>query len=68
MNILLHKAKPELKSTWLISSNPFDILGAQSYGFKTVWIKRNDHIPFDPWGISPTITLKSLSNLFEKIS
>ena len=64
----ISQSKAELKSTWLISSNPFDILGAQSYGFKTAWIQRSDHFPFDPWGISPTITLNSLSNLYEKIS
>jgi len=64
----ISQSKAELKSSWLISSNPFDILGAKSYGFKTAWIQRSDHIPFDPWGISPTITINSLSNLYEKIT
>ncbi len=64
----ISESQAELKSTWLISSNPFDILGAHAYGFKTAWIQRDDHSPFDPWGISPTMTLDSLSHLYEKIN
>ena len=63
----ISQSQADLKSTWLISSNPFDILGAHAYGFKTAWIQRNDHTPFDPWGISPSITLSSLSTLYENI-
>ena len=64
----ISESQAELKSTWLISSNPFDILGADSYDFKTAWIQRDDHSPFDPWGMSPTMTLDSLRNLYEKIN
>ena len=44
------------------------LLGADSYGFKTAWIQPNDQISFDPWGVSPTITINSLSDLYEKLS
>jgi 2-haloacid dehalogenase len=27
-------------SVWLVSGNPFDIVGARSYGLKTVWVDR----------------------------
>lgn len=63
----ISQSQAQLESTWLISCNPFDILGAQSYGFKTAWIQRNYHSPFDPWGISATITINGLSELYEKI-
>lgn len=63
----ISQSQAQLESTWLISCNPFDILGANAYGFRTAWVQRNDHSPFDPWGISPTITINSLSELYEKI-
>ena len=35
---------------WLISGNPFDVIGAVSE-------------VFDPWGVEPTLTVKNLSEL-----
>ena len=52
---------------WMISSNPFDVIGAISAGMKAAWIKRSDDIIFDPWGIEPTITVRSLLDLATKI-
>lgn len=49
-------------NTWLISSNPFDVIGAQAVGYKTVWVKRNPQAVFDPWG-SPTLTVNSLDSI-----
>ena len=53
--------------TWLISSNPFDVIGAISYGMRAAWIKRSPDAIFDPWGIEPTLTANSLLNLAEQI-
>jgi len=52
---------------WLVSSNPFDVIGAISSGMRAVWIKRSPDALFDPWGIEPTLTVNSLSNLAEQI-
>jgi 2-haloacid dehalogenase len=52
---------------WLISGNPFDVIGAVSAGMKSAWVKRSDRAVFDPWGIEPTLTVGSLSDLCEKI-
>ncbi|MFT5396982.1 MAG: 2-haloacid dehalogenase [Gammaproteobacteria bacterium] len=52
---------------WLVSSNPFDVIGAISAGMKAVWVKRFENKVFDPWGIEPTLTIKNLNELKEKI-
>lgn len=52
---------------WLVSSNPFDVIGAISAGMRAAWIKRSPDALFDPWGIEPTLTTTSLLNLAEHI-
>jgi 2-haloacid dehalogenase len=52
---------------WLISGNPFDVIGAVSAGMKSVWVKRSGRAVFDPWGIEPTVTVDTLSELYEKV-
>lgn len=51
------------ESAWLISSNPFDVIGAMSAGMKAAWVKRSDDAVFDPWGIEPTLTVTNLGEL-----
>ena len=48
---------------WLISSNPFDVIGALSYGLRSAWVQRSKNSIFDPWGIEPTHTITSLREL-----
>ncbi len=55
-------------SAWLISGNPFDVIGAVSAGLNAAWVQRSPESIFDPWGIEPTITVTSLSELNEKIT
>ena len=57
----------EAKDKWLVSGNPFDVIGAVSAGMKSAWVKRSDRAVFDPWGIEPTIAVASLSELSEKL-
>lgn len=63
----LDKTGGQAESTWLISSNSFDIIGANAAGWKTAWVKRTKEAQFDPWGVEPTITVSSLSQLIENI-
>lgn len=51
------------ENSWLISGNPFDVMGAVSYGMKAVWVKRSANAVFDPWGIEPTAVISSLGEL-----
>jgi len=55
------------KEAWLISGNPFDVIGAISAGMRGAWVKRSPQAIFDPWEIEPTITIGSLSELAEGI-
>jgi 2-haloacid dehalogenase len=57
----------QAKDTWLVSGNPFDVIGAVSAGMKSAWVKRSDRVVFDPWGIEPTLTVAALSELCEKL-
>ena len=50
-------------NTWLISSNPFDVIGALSAGMLAAWVRRSDTAIFDPWGIEPTITVARIDQL-----
>jgi 2-haloacid dehalogenase len=54
-------------NAWLVSSNPFDVIGAISSGMRAAWVKRSPDALFDPWGIEPTLTVSSLLNLAEQI-
>ena len=55
------------ESSWLISSNSFDVIGAASYGMKTAWVKRTSESIFDPWGIEPTEIISGITELSSKL-
>ncbi|MFW2365524.1 MAG: haloacid dehalogenase type II [Desulforhopalus sp.] len=55
------------KEAWLISGNPFDVIGAISAGMRAAWVKRSAQAIFDPWEFEPTITIGSLAELAEGI-
>lgn len=48
---------------WLVSSNPFDVIGAISAGMRGIWVQRSEDQVFDPWGIEPSIRISSLREL-----
>lgn len=50
-------------TTWLVSSNPFDVIGAAACGWQTVWVKRNSNAVFDPWEHDPTAVISDLMEL-----
>ncbi|HMB63285.1 MAG TPA: HAD hydrolase-like protein, partial [Eudoraea sp.] len=47
----------------LISGNPFDVMGAISYGMHAIWVQRSQDTIFDPWEFVPTKTIKQLGEL-----
>ena len=65
---LLKTVATSAGETWLISSNPFDVIGAVSSGLRGVWVRRFSESTFDPWGIEPTVTISSLRSLGDQIS
>ncbi len=53
--------------TWLVSSNPFDVIGAKAVGLKAAWIQRNPGAQFDPWDIEPDLIAPDLQMLAGKL-
>lgn len=64
----LRESNAQSNEAWLISSNPFDVIGAISAGMRAAWVKRTQEALFDPWGIEPTMTIESLLELNDKLS
>ncbi len=60
---LLKSTAASAGDAWLVSSNPFDVIGAVSYGLRSAWVRRSNKSIFDPWGIDPTLTITSLREL-----
>ena len=63
----LRRTRATGKEAWLISGNPFDVIGAVSAGMRAAWVRRSPQAIFDPWEIEPTLTIGSLSELAEGI-
>jgi 2-haloacid dehalogenase len=53
--------------TWLVSSNPFDVIGAVTVGMQAAWVQRSSSTIFDPWGVDPTTVIGSLAELDEQL-
>lgn len=67
----LRKTESVASKSWLISSNPFDVIGAVSSGMRSVWLKRAPNAIFDPWEIKPTAIVDSFidfTNYFRLLS
>ncbi len=52
---------------WLISSNPFDVIGAKSCGLRAVWVQRDPKRVFDPWEFEPGLVVQGLAELPGKL-
>lgn len=64
----LSESNSKADEAWLVSSNPFDVLGALSLGMCAAWVKRSEKAVFDPWGVEPTIIVNNLKELNEGIN
>jgi len=67
-NHFMKRAGSDSADSWMISSNPFDVIGSVSAGMRAAWVKRSPDAIFDPWGIEPTVTVNSLSELAGEIN
>jgi len=59
----MNQTNSSKSDSFLISSNPFDVMGAISYGMRSAWLQRSPDTVFDPWGIQPTMTITKLTDL-----
>jgi 2-haloacid dehalogenase len=56
-----------MSETWLVSSNPFDVIGAKAAGLRAAWIRRNPRAILDPWGIEADLVVADLVELSERL-
>ncbi len=59
----LRRANCHGTGTWLVSANPFDVIGALAVGWEAAWIQRDPQAIFDPWDVQPSATLRDLTEL-----
>ncbi len=65
---LLKRCNTAAESSWLISGNAFDVMGAKSAGLRGIWLQRSSSAVFDAWeGLSADATIRELSGLDEAI-
>jgi 2-haloacid dehalogenase len=64
----LQRSGAQANEAWLISSNPFDVIGAINVGMQAAWVKRSPAALFDTWGIQPTATVSGLTELAALLS
>jgi 2-haloacid dehalogenase len=60
---LVERAGQRREDTWLISANPFDVIGGKASGLKAAWVKRNSEAVFDPWEFEPDVIVSNLKEL-----
>ena len=68
---VVRKAQDQMGEMWLISGNPFDVVGARAAGMQAAWVDRagngwSDQLIQNLNG-SPTLTGKDLSEIVESI-
>jgi len=59
----VRRACESCAACWLVSANPFDVIGAVAAGMHAAWLQRDPAVPFDPWELEPTVTIRDLSQL-----
>jgi len=64
----LDRASAQAEKSWLVSANPFDVIGARAAEMQAIWLQRSSDLVMDPWEIKPTLTIKSLAELPEVIT
>lgn len=51
----------------MLSSNPFDVLGAAHAGLRNAWLRRDSTSQFDPWERQPDITLEGFGEVASRL-
>ena len=60
---LVAELRARKEMVWLISSNPFDVIGAKACGLRTAWVQRDPKRMFDPWEFEPDLIVHGLAEL-----
>ena len=65
-DIPINKYQIQRDEVVFLSANTWDVSGGGNYGYKAIWIKRNNDI-FDNLDYKPTFEIKELYGLLDKI-
>ncbi len=65
---LAQRVQQPVGEIWLVSGNPFDVIGAKAAGLRAAWVRRNPGTTFDPWGIEPDLIAANLHELGERLA
>jgi len=65
---LVAELRAQREMVWLISSNPFDVIGAKACGLRTAWVQRDPKRAFDPWEFEPDLVVHGLAELLGKLN
>jgi len=60
---LVSRGGHSCEDTWLVSANPFDVIGAKAAHLKGAWVRRGPEAVFDPWEFEPDIVVSDLMGL-----
>jgi len=52
---------------WLVSGNPFDVIGAKAAGVQAAWLRRDAQRVFDPWEFSADLVIRTLDELCDRL-
>lgn len=67
-NHFIESTGSQKETSWLISGNSFDIIGAANAGLNTVWVQRSSENIFDPWNIQPNSVIGTLEELMDELN
>jgi 2-haloacid dehalogenase len=65
---LAAQVQTQKESVCLISSNPFDVIGAKACGLRTAWVQRDPKRMFDPWEFEPDLVVHGLEQLSAELN
>ena len=65
-NIPIKKYNISKNEVLFLSSNTWDVSGGGNFGYKSIWVNRNNNI-FDNLDYSPEFELKNLKDLLDII-
>ena len=65
---LATQARAKKGMVCLISSNPFDVIGAKACGLRTAWVQRDPKKMFDPWEFEPDLVVHGLEELSAELN
>jgi 2-haloacid dehalogenase len=60
---LLERTEVASDGATLVSSNPWDLIGAGAVGLHTIWCRRDPAAVFDPWGRPPERIVEGIDEI-----